>query len=394
MKRFLLLFSVLFTCWQINAQYCTPAVLPTGCTVGDTIDDFIITGAGFSHLGTGCSADNYGDFTGDATLEISLQQSVTYDFEINHGFGNQQVKIWIDFNVDQVFDASEVVYTSPGNGNPTVGSFSIPLTSQLGLTRMRVINIYFAEPLDPCSPGGTFGETHDYTVSITPPPSCPAPTSFALASVQTQSADFTWDEVPNASNGYNWELYLDGEDPSSATPAFSGNQPFGTNTLSLTTLQSGTDYDFYITSDCDTDGLSTTIGPVSFSTLFLPPPNDNICDAIPLTVGVIPPGDTYTNFASTEEINEPEGSCFNGGINGSVWFTFVSPASGEVEVSTDITGASLVDTEVAVYDAPTDCTDPLTMGGEVGCDQDGGLVVFNNSIINLTGLTAGATYYV
>ncbi|WP_240032217.1 DUF4397 domain-containing protein [Psychroflexus aestuariivivens] len=126
------------------------------------------------------------------------------------------------------------------------------------------------------------------------------------------------------------------------------------------------------------------------------PSNDNVCDAIPLTVGATSTGDAYTNVNATAETDEPVPACFNDGINGSVWFTFVAPASGEVEVSTDILGATLVDTEIAVYESPTDCSDLSTFGADLECDQDGGNIVgFGyTSIIEIDALVPGDTYYV
>ncbi|MBF8151428.1 choice-of-anchor J domain-containing protein [Winogradskyella sp. F6397] len=125
-----------------------------------------------------------------------------------------------------------------------------------------------------------------------------------------------------------------------------------------------------------------------------PPANDDICDAIALTVDASSTGDAYTTIGATGELDEVEGSCFNGGIDTSVWFTFVAPASGEVQVSTDIAGGTHTDTEIAVYEAPTDCADATTIGAELGCDQDGGVVGNFLSVLSLTDLTEGETYYI
>jgi len=60
MKKVYLLFFLLSVAgWQMNAQYCTPTAL--NCSAGDEIDDFTIPTASFSHLGTGCSGNTYGD---------------------------------------------------------------------------------------------------------------------------------------------------------------------------------------------------------------------------------------------------------------------------------------------------------------------------------------------
>lgn len=233
-------------------------------------------------------------------------------------------------------------------------------------------------------------------VRVDDAPTCLTPAPVVVSNETTVGADFSWTDISGATNGYDWEIYLAGADPAIDTPEDSGNAPAGTTTLTVATLVDGTDYDFYITSDCAANGTSLTVGPIAFQTLFLPPANDNVCDAIPLTVGIIPPPDTYTTFAATEEPNEPIPGCFNGGINGSVWFTFVAPASGEVEVSTEILpGGTLIDTELAVYNEPTDCTDLTTLTADIGCSQDDGNDgLFTAAEIQLTGLTAGDTYYV
>ena len=98
-------------------------------------------------------------------------------------------------------------------------------------------------------------------------------------------------------------------------------------------------------------------------------------------------------LGASEESNEPVPGCFDSGINGSVWFDFTAPQNGEVDITTDLSGGSLDDTEIAVYQAPGDCSDLSTLGAEIGCDQD---IDFGNylSEVNLTGLTPGDNYYI
>jgi len=307
MKKIILLFSLLVTCWQINAQYCTPSVLATGCTAGDEIDSFTIPNAGFSHLNTGCSGNNYGDFTSDPTLEIDLPQSTPFDFEITHNFGTQFVKIWIDFNANQTFEDTEIIFTSTQGSNPTLGTFTIPNTVPLGTTRMRVVDIFGQEPSDPCTPTGTWGETHDYTVNILAPPTCPIPTNLALTSVQSLSADFSWDAVPEATVGYNWEVFNQGDDPDTATPVSTGTFASGVTSGQATGLTELTDYDFYLTADCGANGLSTTNGPISFTTTPLCP--------IPTNLAV---SNLLSNSADLSWDEEPNAS------NGYQWFVFNS----------------------------------------------------------------------
>jgi len=169
------------------------------------------------------------------------------------------------------------------------------------------------------------------------------------------------------------------------------------NTLNLTGLVPVTTYYVRVY------GWSSTIQNNNFDICVGTPPaapeNDNLCNAIPLTIDVAGVTGSYTNDSATEETSEPAGACFNGGAQGTVWFSFVAPASGEVQVSTDI-GGTLTDSEIAVYEATgVSCGDLTTLPAALGCDQDSGTVVNFNSILDLTvvntnAVTPGVTYYV
>ncbi len=125
------------------------------------------------------------------------------------------------------------------------------------------------------------------------------------------------------------------------------------------------------------------------------PVNDDLCNAITLTVDVPSAGDAYTNVGATAQMDEPTGSCWNGTINPqTVWFSFEAPSSGNVIVSTDIAGGSLANTHFSIYEAPSNCNDFTTLGPEIACDENGGINYPNRSIANLTNLTAGNTYYI
>lgn len=124
------------------------------------------------------------------------------------------------------------------------------------------------------------------------------------------------------------------------------------------------------------------------------PTNDNICNAIPLTVGEISTGDAYTTVYATTQTDEPAGSCwFDGdGVDNSVWFGFEATAT-NMTISTDYEGGTMTDTQFSVYADPTDCADASTLGAEIGCDEDSGDIGLL-SYLELTGLTVEDTYYI
>src|SRR5690606_35093794 len=72
-----------FTGGPVNATYCVPTYT-NACTSNDLIEDFIMPNAGINHTGSGCSPNNYGDFTNDPSLVGNLSIGVAYNFTVNH----------------------------------------------------------------------------------------------------------------------------------------------------------------------------------------------------------------------------------------------------------------------------------------------------------------------
>jgi hypothetical protein len=133
-----------------------------------------------------------------------------------------------------------------------------------------------------------------------------------------------------------------------------------------------------------------TLGPFILN---CPPLNDAACDAEALTINAAPT--VGQNAYSTFETGEVPGSCWvSTTVGNSVWYSFVAPGSGLVEITTDF-ATPLNDTQIALY-TMTDCAD-LTTVTEVNCDEDGGTTGNGwNSYIETSGapLTGGNTYYV
>lgn len=229
-------------------------------------------------------------------------------------------------------------------------------------------------------------------------PICPEPTNLVVSNIMNTSADFSWNDIPspNATNGFEWSVFANGADPLVDTPIDTGVTATGTTIASTMGLTAETLYDFYVVADCDTNGLSNLAGPVTFETTPAPPINDDLVSAIALTVDAACTGDAYTNVGATIQTGEPIGVChFQGdGAQTTVWFTFTAPASGAVTVSTDILPGDIGDSQLTIYEAPTDVNDLSTLGAEVGCDEDSGTNGGLLSIATLTGLVSGDTYYI
>lgn len=78
---------------------------------------------------------------------------------------------------------------------------------------------------------------------------CNIPTNIVIAPSETE-AEISWDNILGAT-GYNWQLYLASD---LFNPINSGSTAF--NTTTLTGLSSGTEYVFYVQTDCGDGNLS------------------------------------------------------------------------------------------------------------------------------------------
>lgn len=125
------------------------------------------------------------------------------------------------------------------------------------------------------------------------------------------------------------------------------------------------------------------------------PSNDDLCNAISLTVGdtcLSPIGD---NTNAGVRVGEPIGSCFFGNTT-SLWYSFVGPPSGLITISSDILVAGVTndDTEIALYELPGgDCSN-LGDLVEIACDQDAGQLVGSNGLLQTVSVGSGTTYYI
>ncbi|HRH39131.1 MAG TPA: hypothetical protein PK760_12335, partial [Flavobacteriales bacterium] len=131
-----------------------------------------------------------------------------------------------------------------------------------------------------------------------------------------------------------------------------------------------------------------------------PPPNDNPCGAIALTVNngcVFPAAFTTENATTTGTtppgtLSVPNPSCNAGPYNNDVWFTAVVPASGALTFDTD--DSQLTDAAIAVYTATGTCGGNNLSLTQVGCATGGSLNGAAMPVSALTGLTPGATVYI
>ena len=169
MKKLLLNLLCLGVAYNVNAQCATSSAPTNNCTYGDQINAFELNGVASVGNG-GCGASGYNTF---ATPVRTLTAGNTYTWSAAVGSGtyNEGVGIWIDYNNDGFFDATDFLASSASAMNHN-GSITIPSNAIGGTVKMRVRCAYNSNVTggEACtnSIGFGYGETEDYNVVIVP----------------------------------------------------------------------------------------------------------------------------------------------------------------------------------------------------------------------------------
>lgn len=234
--------------------YCIP-IYTTGCSYGDMIKDFVLNGenaTGINDLNTVCAPNGYDDQTAQS---VTLFQGVDYDAIISSGFSSSNARIWIDFNDNGIFEASESVALIPNFGSASTDFIlPIPTNASLGEHRMRVRVVYSTSPanIDPCQSAG-YGEVHDYTVEIIAPTGCIAPINTTVSNISNDGATISWTPSPLGTPFATFDYEVRSSGAADSGPI--GLEASGTaqsDTFSvLTGLASGITYSLYVRTNCN-----------------------------------------------------------------------------------------------------------------------------------------------
>lgn len=385
----------------VTINYCTPAP--------SSVDNSGITNvtipSGINNT-TAAEAGNYGNYS---VQTATVFQGTTVPVNITYATGyTYDTKVWIDFNDDLDFnDVGEEVYSGTSLAtNPTTlaASFNLALAAPLGVHRLR-IGGQDNGPAVPCY-NGSYGTFEDYSIDVQPAPACTlTPVAGVISGANSVNIGSTnaYTIAPSAGN-VQWYTGTSATGPwtaiSGATVATSQN---------ITASMSGTVFLTVIASNpgCVNDTANTAY-PVTV--LF---PGDNVCDAIPLTLGTSP---LYSLFGATTQTGEvaPPATGFNTNtgwgnstITNSMWFTFVAPTSGNVSIQAPTNmNAGANDPQLAIWSA-TNCANLIgqaTPTAPVGAtliaanDDDANYTTNSgaqySSFVRAACLTPGITYYI
>ncbi|MGQ3012120.1 MAG: GEVED domain-containing protein [Flavobacteriales bacterium] len=166
-----------------RAQYCTTGLYVNGCSFGDDINDFTLGTGGslINTTATGCTGGTagYADYT-SINPSVAPNQVIPFTFTTSYGCC-EGLAIWIDFNDNYVFEASEKLYASATTIGSVNSTITIPAAALGGTHRMRVRDAWniAGTGIDACTSYG-YGEVHDYSITVVVPP-CAAPITGGTA---------------------------------------------------------------------------------------------------------------------------------------------------------------------------------------------------------------------
>ncbi len=192
----------------------------------------------------------YSDFTTDI---INITQNQATSITLTPGFAsstyNEAWAIWADLNKDGDFtDAGEKLYQSPSLSSSAVnGSITIPSSSIIGQTRLRISMKYNANQTGPCE-SFSYGEVEDYTINIQEdiPEPCLTPTNLSVSSTSTTSISLSWSAAGSNESSYTLAYREQG------TSSWTNLSVSGTN-RTVSNLNHSTSYEFRIKANCGSE---------------------------------------------------------------------------------------------------------------------------------------------
>ena len=224
------------------------------------------------------------------------------------------------------------------------------------------------------------------------PTACYMPENPHISYLSNSRIDFNWDISSSGGTptGNDWEIGLPGFIQGTGNHLFTGSTLLPTTSdTSGDVLSDGTDYEFYLRTDCGVNGTSNWLGPFPFPTNANPPPTNDFCSgaiSIIQETGKVnatqatPIVGTLIDTAGTDIVAE---EC-NGGANArdDVWFSFLAQTT-DVNITLEQLSFNGI---LTLY---SDCN----ASGYLDCsDSNGGLAPRNEEII-YSGLIIGQTYY-
>ena len=210
-------------------------------------------------------------------------------------------------------------------------------------------------------------------ISVGKMPTCIEPTALGTSNATTTGATLSWTaSTSNPANGYDYYYSTINTAPDNTTTP-NGNVPGTASSVDLTGLTPNTVYYCWIRSNCSSTDSSIWIGG-TFTTLAIPPANDDCSNAT-----VINCGDTLSGETTAGATGGSSTSCI-GTIGDDIWYQFTGDGS---QVTLTATATSTESPQIQVYES-TDGTcsgfTPGTCFTSAGSGETAPTVTFNTTV--------------
>lgn len=218
-----------------------------------------------TNLNSGQSPNGYGNFTNKivATYPVgSFDFSVSYGSSATSSFG---FNMWIDYNGNMEFEASEKVYASGGYSTGEQGTITVPAGTPNGNYRMRIVADWLNTNPAACGTS-SYGEVEDYTLMVIDQPTCMPVSDLVVTALSHDSATVGWTPFGAETE---WAVIYGaaGFDPLTAGTTIPVTV---TPSAIIDNLDPNTSYDFYVKAICSPTDESFLAGPGSFTTSCVP----------------------------------------------------------------------------------------------------------------------------
>lgn len=265
----------LFFSWQGFSQF--------GCGSGVVITDGY-TATGITTPGTG-GAEDWNTNPTNSSISSSYWDDDVYLFEYTSGSMSETISMTIftrkSWNGIGIF--SDCTGDTFSGELDAVGSSS---SSDISSTVSAIIGanttVYIAI--------GQWGTPNDLDFDVTEftvaPISCSSPVNVTSTNITSTAVDFNWGSVSGATEGFNWMIMNEGEDPDTDDSVQEGSLASGVTMIEISGLTPASAYDFYVQSNCGTgNGLSDWTGPISVETecaVYTPDYLEDFTDFLPI----------------------------------------------------------------------------------------------------------------
>jgi len=286
--------------------YCVPSYFQQGAYTTSFVTTEGITNANYtstSQQGT----QGYLDLSSDTSYHIT--QTAGLSFNLTHTFTsgmlpNHTLRIWVDWNNDETFDDSELIFNEYSVTGTLMGTIFVPDDKSPGNYRMRMRSSSQNVAPNACQLWDN-GQALDFTLIVQPQGACSGTPTIGAASVTPETANVGITYIVDVDNysaetglTFVWESSTDNW--ASITTEYTGNAYQSLTKTALAPVGHQIKYRLKVT--CTNSGLTTTSDEVTFTTVKeYCTPSYTSTDYYTSVFSTSVNGNTQTNFTATSQ---------------------------------------------------------------------------------------------